>query len=168
MAGVKITDLVTITEAASNDLLYIVDVSNTTQSPEGTSSQIELGNIVSSGTWTPTISDISGLSTVTILGISTYQRIGNLITDTCRIIVQFDVGEDTDSFRLDLAIPPDANFINARQVLDIYSITSLIPEVDSILIQSFTGSKLTAIPITMNATGSELSFICQRTYQYIV
>jgi hypothetical protein len=45
MAGVKITDLVTITEAASDDLLYIVDVSDTTSGPEGTSKAIEVGDL---------------------------------------------------------------------------------------------------------------------------
>lgn len=45
MAGVKITDLTPLATAASDDLLYIVDVSDTTQSPQGTSKSIELGNI---------------------------------------------------------------------------------------------------------------------------
>jgi hypothetical protein len=121
-----------------------------------------------SGTWTPTVSDIAGAATVEILGISTYQRIGNLITDTCRIIVQFDAGQSTDTFNLDLAIPPAANFINARQVTAIYSITSSIPEVDAINIQSLAASKLTAIPITGNGTALLITFVCQRTYQYTV
>lgn len=123
---------------------------------------------VESGTWTPTVSDISGAATVDILGVSTYQKIGNLITDTCRITVQFDVGQISETFNLDLAIPPNANFINARQVSCIYSIESSIPEIDSVSIQSLAASKLTAIPITMNATGLELIFVCQRTYQYTV
>ncbi len=45
MAGVKITDLEVLLESASDDLLYIVDVSDTTQSPEGTSKAIEVGNV---------------------------------------------------------------------------------------------------------------------------
>ena len=45
MAGVKITDLGVLTESASDDLLYIVDVSDTSQSPQGTSKQIEVGNL---------------------------------------------------------------------------------------------------------------------------
>ena len=45
MAGVKITDLTPLATAASDDLLYIVDVSDTTESPEGTSKSIEVGNI---------------------------------------------------------------------------------------------------------------------------
>jgi hypothetical protein len=79
MAGVKITDLTTITSAASNDLLYIVDVSNTTQSPEGTSSQIELGNVVAieSGTWTPTITtDYEGY----VLFSAIYTRVNNSVS----------------------------------------------------------------------------------------
>jgi hypothetical protein len=46
MAGVKITDLTTLGSAASDDLLYIVDVSDTTESPQGTSKQIEVANIL--------------------------------------------------------------------------------------------------------------------------
>jgi hypothetical protein len=45
MAGVKITDLEVLTEAASDDLLYIVDVSDNTSGPQGTSKQIEVGNV---------------------------------------------------------------------------------------------------------------------------
>ncbi len=62
MAGVKITDLGTLTTAVDADLLYIVDVSDTSQSPQGTSKQIELGNILSSGTYTPTVSgEVNGI-----------------------------------------------------------------------------------------------------------
>jgi hypothetical protein len=46
MAGVKITDLELLTTpVASDDLLYIVDVSDTSESPQGTSKAIEVGNI---------------------------------------------------------------------------------------------------------------------------
>ncbi len=45
MAGVKITDLTPLATAASDDLLYIVDVSDNTGGPQGTSKQIEVGNI---------------------------------------------------------------------------------------------------------------------------
>ena len=54
MAGIKITDLQVLTSPVSEDLLYIVDVSDTSQSPQGTSKQIELGNIVNSGVFYPT------------------------------------------------------------------------------------------------------------------
>jgi hypothetical protein len=42
MAGVKITDLGILTAPVAEDLLYIVDISDTSQSPQGTSKQIEL------------------------------------------------------------------------------------------------------------------------------
>ena len=45
MAGVKITDLTPLATAASDDLLYIVDVSDTTESPQGTSKSIEVGDL---------------------------------------------------------------------------------------------------------------------------
>ena len=45
MAGVKITDLGTLTTAASDDLLYIVDVSDNTSGPQGTSKAIEVGDL---------------------------------------------------------------------------------------------------------------------------
>ena len=65
MAGVKITDLTPLATAVSGDLLYIVDISDTTESPQGTSKSIEVGNLIptipvlSSGTWTPTFSDFT-------------------------------------------------------------------------------------------------------------
>ena len=46
MAGVKITDLTPLATAVSGDLLYIVDISDTTESPQGTSKQIEVGDIL--------------------------------------------------------------------------------------------------------------------------
>jgi prepilin-type processing-associated H-X9-DG protein len=45
MAGVKITDLGTLTTAVDADLLYIVDISDTSQSPQGTSKQIAVGDL---------------------------------------------------------------------------------------------------------------------------
>ena len=114
MAGVKITDLVTITEAASNDLLYIVDVSNTTQSPEGTSSQIEVGNMFSSGTYTPTASGfVNGI--VAVPQSAKFTKVGNIVNCTLQIEIQFDVSESTGSFELSLPIP--STFTNKKELV---------------------------------------------------
>lgn len=45
MAGIKITDLTALSVADSADFLCIVDVSDTSQSPEGTTKKIEVGNV---------------------------------------------------------------------------------------------------------------------------
>jgi len=84
MAGIKITDLAVLGTAASDDLLYIVDVSDTSQSPQGTSKQIEVGNIVSSGTFTSTLTFASGfLFTEANEGVWT--KIGDTIHYGCKI-----------------------------------------------------------------------------------
>jgi hypothetical protein len=82
MAGIKITDLGILTSPVSEDLLYIVDVSDTSQSPQGTSKQIEVGNLVpiESGTWTPSISGISGAITNASIDIATYSKVGSIVT----------------------------------------------------------------------------------------
>jgi hypothetical protein len=93
MAGVKITDLGTLTTAVDADLLYIVDVSDTSESPQGTSKKIELSTLtsaldVASGIWTPTFSAFSGaLITGTIIRAS-YSRVGSVIT--CTIYGEFE------------------------------------------------------------------------------
>ena len=82
MAGVKITDLGTLTTAVDADLLYIVDVSDTTQSPQGTSKQIEVGNLLDfeSGTWIPTLVAGAGAIQSPTLITAFYSRIGNIVT----------------------------------------------------------------------------------------
>jgi|688.fasta_scaffold460576_1 hypothetical protein len=113
MAGVKITDLVTITEAASNDLLYIVDVSNTTQSPEGTSSQIELGNILSSGTYTPTVSgEVNGI--LVTPNSATFIKVGSIATVSIQLSILLDTAQDTGAFELSLPVP--SNFTSPKQL----------------------------------------------------
>lgn len=76
MAGIKITDLGAITEAASDDLLYIVDVSDNTDGPDGTSKKIAVANLFESGTWTPTITTDYQSST---LFKAIYSKAGNCV-----------------------------------------------------------------------------------------
>ena len=93
MAGVKITDLGTLATAASDDLLYIVDVSDTTQSPQGTSKQIEVGNIFTnfeSGTWIPTLDGADDACSNPTLTKAQYSRVDNIVTCTIIGTVDFD------------------------------------------------------------------------------
>lgn len=80
MAGVKITDLGTLTAPESADLLYIVDISDTSQSPQGTSKQIELGNLWISGTYSPILFDYADAITDATLTGATYTKVGNIVT----------------------------------------------------------------------------------------
>ena len=84
MAGVKITDLTPLGTAASDDLLYIVDVSDTSESPEGTSKKVEIGDIVSSGTFASTTSASSGFNALTT-NQGVWTKIGDTIHYGCKI-----------------------------------------------------------------------------------
>jgi hypothetical protein len=92
MAGVKITDLTPLSTAVSGDLLYIVDISDNTESPQGTSKQIEVGNLLDfeSGTWTPTFSDFNGALTAATLTSATYLRKGNIVTCQINLFIDID------------------------------------------------------------------------------
>ena len=105
MAGIKITDLTLLGESASDDLLYIVDVSDNTQSPEGTSKKIKLGDLGISGTWTPTISDIADAIGNANIDTARYSRTGNIVTCTIQGSVEVDFSVNTNGqFDIDLPI----------------------------------------------------------------
>jgi hypothetical protein len=110
MAGVKITDLGTLTAPVAGDLMYIVDISDLSQSPQGTSKQIELGNIVSSGTYTPVVSNIISGGTIIVEGDSFYQKIGDIVICSFRIRMTPDTGNDGERFELTLPVEPSVNF----------------------------------------------------------
>ena len=114
MAGVKITDLGTLTTAVDADLLYIVDVSDTSQSPQGTSKQIEVGNMFSSGTYTPTASGfVNGINVNP--QSAKFTKLGNIVNCTLQIEIQLDVSESTGSFELSLPIP--STFTNSKELV---------------------------------------------------
>ena len=102
MAGVKITDLGTLTTAVNEDLLYIVDVSDTSQSPQGTSKQIEVGNMFSSGSYTPTISGEVNLTAAP--NFATYIRVGNVATVSIQLEILFSAGENSGLFEVELPV----------------------------------------------------------------
>ena len=113
MAGVKITDLATLTTAVDADLLYIVDVSDTSQSPEGTSKQIELGNLFSSGSYTPTISAETNNIVVTP-NSATYIKVGNIVSVSAQLGIQLDTGEVDGAF--EMSLPVASNFISGKNL----------------------------------------------------
>jgi hypothetical protein len=90
MAGVKITDLGPLTTAVSGDLLYIVDISDSTDGPDGTSKKITVGNIAISDEWTPTFSSEFGAVIAVTTTRNYYQKIGSIVTCLMNIEVQVD------------------------------------------------------------------------------
>jgi len=111
MAGVKITDLGTLTAPVAEDLLYIVDISDTSQSPQGTSKQIELGNILSSGSYTPTISGEVNLTAAP--NYATYIRVGNVSTVSIQLVINFSAAENSGLFEVEL--PVATTFTTVKQ-----------------------------------------------------
>jgi hypothetical protein len=93
---INVSTLPILNEAESDDILYIIDTST------GTSSQIELGNIVNSGSYTPLFAVQSGSFGVgAIGGVSWYNKSGNFVQFFFKLRIEFD----TDSiayFRITL------------------------------------------------------------------
>lgn len=110
MAGVKITDLTPLGTAASGDLLYIVDVSDTSESPEGTSKKVELGNIVSSGDFQSTATATTGFDSLT-LNEGVYTKVGDNVQYGCKIdftLAATGVGLDQNG-QFDIDFPEKIN-----------------------------------------------------------
>jgi hypothetical protein len=156
MAGVKITDLGTLTTAVDADLLYIVDVSDTSQSPEGTSKQIELGNIISSGNWTPVVSGETYSESVTIQGAN-YSRVGSIVTCSLMIDVQLDGGETQADFQFSLPVASD--FTNAKDAFGIIASNGDITEFVSWDLNANTTTNKIAISVQSTTAGILYQFL---------
>ena len=167
MAGVKITDLATITSAATDDLLYIVDVSNTTQSPEGTSSQIEVGNMFSSGTYTPTISGyVNGI--VVTPNSATFIKVGSIVSVSAQIGIQLDTGEVTGSF--EMSLPVASNFTTSKQCFGLMQYSfgpGTLAEILNLEISAETTNNTCFVNLEVATANATLDY-CTLTFQYEV
>jgi hypothetical protein len=134
MAGVKITDLTPLATAASDDLLYIVDVSDTTESPQGTSMQIEVGKMFSSGSYSPTISGETNGIIVTV-NSATYIKVGNIATVSAQLDIQLDSGEDNGEFEIELPVASD--FTSGKNLFGLmqYSFQGTLAEIELLTIE---------------------------------
>ena len=161
MAGIKITDLTTLGSAASDDLLYIVDVSDTSQSPQGTSKQIEVGNMFSSGTYTPTASGfVNGINVNP--QSAKFTKVGNIVNCTLQIEIQLDVEETTGSFELSLPIP--STFTNSKELVGMMQYGAMA-EIVSLTIGAETTNNTCLIDIEV-ATANITMTLTVLTFQY--
>jgi hypothetical protein len=166
MAGVKITDLGTLTTAVDADLLYIVDVSDTSQSPQGTSKQIEMGNMFSSGTYTPTISaETNGI--VVTPNAATFIKVGSIVSVSAQIEIVLDAAETTGSF--ELSLPVASNFTNQKECFGLmqYSYGGTLAEIVGLTIASEVTNNTCEIQIE-TANAAALLQYCALQFQYEV
>ena len=166
MAGVKITDLGTLTTAVDADLLYIVDISDTSQSPQGTSKQIEMGNMFSSGTYTPTVSgEVNGI--VVTPNAATFIKVGSIVNCSIQIEIILDAAEITGSF--ELSLPVASNFTNEKQLFGLmqWSDSGTQTEIQLITIKAETTNNTCFVDLEVANVGTSLAY-CALTFQYEV
>ena len=164
MAGVKITDLGTLTAPVAEDLLYIVDISDTSQSPQGTSKQIELGNILSSGNYTPTISGIVNAITVDPIA-ATYIRVGNIVTVSAQLDITMDTGETTGAFEIEL--PVASNFTTSKECFGLmqWSFVGTLAEIVGLSIGAEVTNNTCLVQLETSTAAITMSY-CAIQFQY--
>lgn len=143
MASRKLTQLPTATEVTALDKIYIVDVSDTTESPQGTSKQAVISELpssgitsitstdgsisvdntdpnapdlsIQSGDFLPTITSITGGASVNVSSGFYYRSGADYVTMIFGCDVSMGVSSVSTSFKFDLPIA--SNFSNSRQLL---------------------------------------------------
>ena len=167
MAGVKITDLGTLTTAVDADLLYIVDVSDTSQSPEGTSKQIELGNMFSSGTYTPTFSgEVNGI--IVTPNSATFIKVGNIVTVSAQLDITMDTGEVTGSFEMSLPVASD--FTSPKNLFGLMQYSfgpGILAEIVGLTIGAETTNNTCFVDLVVATATANLTY-CTIQFQYEV
>jgi hypothetical protein len=169
MAGVKITDLGTLTTAVNEDLLYIVDVSDTSQSPQGTSKQIEVGNIAAafgldSGTYTPTFSAEANL--VVTPNSATYIKVGNIVNVSAQLEINLDSGENDGTF--EMSLPVASTFTSQKQCFGLmqYSFgNGNLAEILKLSIEANITNNTCYVSLEVLTTAVDMAY-CTLTFQY--
>jgi hypothetical protein len=163
MAGVKITDLGTLTTAVDADLLYIVDVSDTSQSPQGTSKQIEVGNMFKSGSYTPTFSGyVNGIAVTP--NSATYIKVGNIVTVSAQLRIVLDTGETSGSFEMSLPVASD--FVSQKNLFGLMQYSVMV-EIVNATISAETTNNTCAIDIEVATAAIDMQYVNMQ-FQYEV
>ena len=166
MAGVKITDLGTLTTAVDADLLYIVDISDTSQSPQGTSKQIEVGNMFSSGTYTPTVSaEVNGI--LVTPNAATFIKVGSIVSCSIQLEVTVDAGETTGSF--ELSLPVASTFTNTKQLFGLmqFSVTGTLSDIVGLSIEAETTNNTCFVDLVTTTAANMPYCVIQLQYEVL-
>jgi hypothetical protein len=164
MAGVKITDLGTLATAASDDLLYIVDVSDTSQSPEGTSKQIEVGNLFDfeSGSYTPTFSGEVDCTMTAIKGY--YIRVGNIVTCNVNVNAQ-GPGEIVPQYEFQMTPPIATNFGFGTDAIGLVTEPTILEQA---VLSAISGTDTVIVYFSLpSATAFNIDFAIQFQYEVL-
>lgn len=140
MASRKLTALPTATEVTTSDKIYIVDVSDTTESPQGTSKQATLDKIIQDGEWTPTITNQLGSATITLRKFH-YQKVGNTVSIFGNFVVLLEPSQSFESFNIDLPIEPSSNFADDQEISGVAKILADYNVSGSITVNSVVSAK---------------------------
>jgi hypothetical protein len=158
MAGIKVTDLPVLGAAASDDVFYIVDTST------NTSKQIEVGDVLSSADYTPTVSNESDC-TATVLR-SLYSRVGNVVTISYYFNILLDPTFTAGSFNVSLPVP--SNFSNARDAFGVITpITDPYSDLVSAITNADTVNNEINITVEIATAGNAITIVSNIQYLII-
>ena len=163
MAGVKITDLGTLTTAVDADLLYIVDISDTSQSPQGTSKQIEVGNMFSSGTYTPTFSaETNGI--VVTPNSATFIKVGSIVSVSAQLEIVLDTAQTDGTFEMSLPVASD--FANQKNLFGLMQYFDMV-EIVNATISAETTNNTCFVDIVTATAAIDMQYVNMQ-FQYEV
>ena len=160
MAGIKVTDLPVLGAAETDDVFYIVDTST------NTSKQIEVGNVLSSGSYTPTFSaETNGIQAFD--NVATYIKVGNIVNVMAQIRIELAAGENTGSFEMSLPIP--SNFASPKNLFGMmqYSFGGVVGEIVNLDINAEITNNTCFVDLETLTNEISMSY-CTLQFQYTI
>ena len=167
MAGRKLPILPNLTTFPdSGDKMYVVDVSDTSESPQGTSKQIDFGVIAQvDKTFAPTVSELAS---------GTFEIFNFLITEVGGVVefsfggrFDLDGGETSGGCKIDLppAFQPTANWASQTDVNTVLHRTNSIFTAECKILADDSGTKLLNVTVIDTTAGVSIRFSAVGRYK---
>ena len=152
MAGIRITDLTPLATAEGADYLCIVDVSDTSQSPEGTTKKIEVGNVFESGAFAPTILNLTGAVLSFGGPDGVYSKVGNVVTFTFSVNLDLNFSSFlTGTFSFTFPVSIGTGFAYGTAVINTAENVTAIVNNDTVTVNSLNSALILNV-IQLNCT----------------